>query len=1108
MQCEKKKKIMYSGKSTKIFRIFVLLALECLVSHFLFLFFFFFYFFFFFCEGGRRAPLVIKCTVVEKMTEKTDSVPSQDMVSLSALESIKHYVLELREKLQGVFKQDRPRLEVAILSFVEDIYSSKLRPYLEMKSMAKNRGSGVSAVEPVDQQVMVEGRYIVENVLQDILASLLFLLSEASLYPSEMEEQISIDVSSPPSVDLFRRLAKSNQSDYYVSLPQRTLCGEFFFYLCFNAFIPLENIFQSLYPLLSRAPRSSLRSTNEGHEESLENHICENLLSNARFSWIKKLLSEVLNGLIVSFPSSIQQLYKVFVLSDRLSLGTSVNEAAEALHQALVTDMGTVWKRQKDEAVLVTRVVRTRLSFEDQCQAICLQLIDLFTKRKCESIDAVPKETPADVGFKETIEDRLHLALILLLNQLLFLPCKADTQYRKSYERLFYTNRYFLTAAFSALSLRKMGPIHESALSQCLLRVYTLVHGVELGASPLSLTIVLEVIMPGLLSLGSIHSDLSKPLQQQLDDVWYLLHQEHVVAETVAELAIRSCFGETTKRFVVGDRVEKVLLREEYSPCWDWLFEGLAHCILSFTLLTASDGSTQCSLLLHKTLHGLVRHCHTLSLSPDTPQRQAALPSALSTLEDFLASAPANVIFGFQSTLHQVFEFFNELIVLSPACFEWVVRLSEKIVQHGDGKSVDGSHSGLELPKTVEENKALLSQLTKFIRLLPLFQPSGDMHPANGERILTIAVLQEQCREIIRKCEVAVEALSSKPTGYSSAAQETITTLSELHQVILRAEEQGSVAQLSIALSQLSRMVEDLCVGVLQCPVEEIEKKMRSPMGESLITALFRVLQRTSDTFCAVSAIKILCWIGMYRWDSADASVLGRRLWEFLLAPPPKVPSCPVLANKHSSILSEAEQLGMIKARLLDLLLSWCDYDHQGQTLRLIDDYGKRCHSCNLFELIGLLCRGDQPEVVQVAALHFLGNFFPSVYPRVSLWQLTQLCQDVFRHTPIQMAKAACSAMLVQIVQTITSQSTLQSIFEQDKELSEIKTIANAMAHYFPPPPSSEPKKTSLNAPSSSEPAVAAVCSFDDHCALIRQHGNTVLTLLTQFCPPVNVVPS
>lgn len=1225
-------------------------------------------------------------------SQSTGSPPCslRNPVSLTALEAVQRYLFDAQEKLRDVFVNDRPRLEMSIFHFIIKIFDKKLKPFLKLKRSGKDLDGGNieedTNEDRTESQVFFEGKYIVENALQDLFAALIFLLSKEVIFQEEEKERNHDETDTYTSKSSVFELSRSpqfysslsasysqaNTSSFYVSHLQRLWCSKLFFFLCWTPDIPLHFVLHSLYPLLSHTPTLASRSSDTAGRaaisctypppESFENHIASNLFDGARFAWKKQLITETLNGLLCCRPSSITSLYKVFILTDRIPLeqGDAVKEVAAYLHPILIEEKKMMWKSESYvEGSPVIRITRGTLTYEEQIRTLCVQLVDLFTSHKEDKImtheadnsiaawdTPSGKEYTAQIGPtgnillpKETLEDRFHLSLVLLLNSLLYLPNESDQKaYAPHYKRYYFTNKYFLTPAFAPLTLRStsLKALSESGdnrevtryVDDALARLRTLLHGVQLGASTLSLTTVLENVMPGVLNLASMldrasptnrqttAGKLPDKMEKNLIKLLRSFHEDPVAVDFVAEIAVRVCFpsaksgskGVGYRLEIQKNCVDGPSICVDSLPCDSFIFlEGIFKGILSpfflenNSLPNEEKMSAVSCVFRSKVLFSFARYCNVLqqslqvhmcsSIRRDSEPcmvSEKELKGATDFLVCYLTEAPASSIFTHEASLSYVFDVLCTILPLSHQCFSWSVILAAQVLEglmlKGNFKEQSDHRAHMSLPTKQSEKNALRNQIERFKLLLQKHfsetlqycsvSSSSEVETGNVRLVAALSALQNDrlLDDVINELQSTtnVESGAVSDAQNSSLANESensvfsscyvVSSLRNRHQVVLDALKRESVPLLAVALVELTRFVEECSFrGLLGKSAADVQKDV----GKAMVGTLLEVLGTTVDTFSAVNVIQVLCWMGMYRWDSPNSAVLAEAIWKFLL---PSVPSSSssksscssnqmVLSHIASCLLPAAERSSMFKARLLDLLLSWCDYDQQGLTLRHIDEYGLTVYCCSLMELLAILCKPDQPEVVQVAAMHCIGHYFVAVYPRVSLCRLSQLCQDAFRSTPIEMAKAACAAMLHHVMTTLIvddggnkgihnlgsnsssskTNANMQEMLRQrvslvlddEKELDVIHRIATAMASYYSycrkssirdgsrietsksaSLSASQTVKMPLRATPNTENNISTSTSWnnlselpprlsDDHSKVIRLYGQGILDLLS-----------
>ncbi|KEG11223.1 hypothetical protein DQ04_02841050 [Trypanosoma grayi] len=68
------------------------------------------------------------------------------------------------------------------------------------------------------------------------------------------------------------------------------------------------------------------------------------------------------------------------------------------------------------------------------------------------------------------------------------------------------------------------------------------------------------------------------------------------------------------------------------------------------------------------------------------------------------------------------------------------------------------------------------------------------------------------------------------------------------------------------------------------------------------------------------------------------------------------------------------------------------------------------------------------------------------MYPRVSLSTACALCKDVFRHTPHEMAKAACASMILNVTASLHTLGLVAALSDVDVAL--LQDMAEALRSY------------------------------------------------------------
>lgn len=1016
-------------------------------------------------------------------------------------------LVEVRNTIRDVFICDAHRCEQKIFSTVFELYETAIRPFVD----ARLKLTSDAADCQLDQRVL-EGKYAVDFALQEVFACLLFLVSKEIIFPTEPAASTApiFDVAQLPEEQLGMG-ASSSSSLYYVSKSQRVFCAQLFFFLCWNPCIPLDAVIPALYPLLATAQAAG--KGREEHRETLENRIATDLLSDKRFAWQKRLVAEVLTGLVLCRAGGIKILYKVFILSDRVLDDATLRDAVCCVNSIIVSDANEVWSPLEDASVGAPHtpwnVSRRALTTEQQMQSVCQQLVDLMLISSADDEmewEPRPAQTTGMEVPKNTVEERLHLALTLLANQLLHLPPKSDhNAYRAAYRRYFYCNKYFLTPAFSALTLRSLSATEED-VDKALVRLHTLLHGTQLGASPLAFMTVSEVVMPGLLHLTCLRDGLPTRIRRGVEALWKIIHCESLQVDFVAEIGVRACFVQTKTQFTANNCVEHVL-GVDGGPCPPpALVKGLMNAVSQWD----SSGS---SLFTSKTVAAIAAHCHAIRAEAvEEKSREETFSALLTCLEKCLLDFPAASLFGTDALdPTRVLKFLNMLIPLSSLCSSWSIKLATRVLlavtNSVNEETNNGDMSKIDVRR--DERVLFLLELEKFQNLVETFCAES----ASNEDLALLGASVSHARAVLQQGGDN----ASDPVALSQSVEGSrlVATLERLHGESLQALEHGSVARLGISLNQLSANIEGACT-VRVCAAEDVSLMVRESLGELMVELVIRVLATSADSFCAVAAIKVACWIGMYRWDSRDTSLLARRLYGILLAselPCHSPGGAASLRFSKGAANSSMDRLAVLKVRLLDLILSWCDYDHEGATLRHIDDYGRQNHRTGLFDLLSLLCGADQPDIVQVAALHCIGHYYPAVYPRVPLGSLTQLCKDVFRLTKVEMSKAACASMLLRVAAALSCMaadggpsSSLAVLLHNDAQLRELKHLAEAMSHYYaiptkkPPSSQSNVSQSSISQSTVTPPIHPHSVAHDE---LVRLHGVSILRHLSDITQAV-----
>lgn len=1075
-------------------------------------------------------------------------------LSLSRLGVLRDAAERLRAALRTAFLERGPRLEMVV--------------YRELSGFLKQYASvSLGADAAVDAAVTagptsLESLFVVELYLQDILAACLYLMNEEELDDASFALS-HLSLSSRDGAD-----DAANSSQFYVSKAQRVHCAAAFFSLCWLAPIPLHAVIAALHPLLdsgaSPPPEDqTVAATPTPAAAGSRSDVAPGLLRH--FPAKRRVVSAALSGLVLQHDVGVRGLVRALLLDDSVTTDAFV-EAAE-LVVSLVTGpgIGTAWlvvaAPEGGDTVRapVVELRRRDLRREDQstglelrrCSVaeesrVCLlatQHVSLFEEH------AATTAGPAPTGRKplfltrihaasarlppQSLEDRLNIYCTMWLNRCVRLPLRAEEPraFAAAYKRLFATNKYFLSPAFAALSLRaapsvspdpESMPTPESPGGNCMqverasaavARLRILARGTALGAGRHAMLRVLEATMPGLLSLT--HCAEMNPSAQQLATdvaaVWRLVFDAESCHAEVAQMAVGSCLpghSATRGQFTVsGNCIEGA--RIEYGPTSELGSASDSRWLALSALLAvpvdepAAGGSLYLPCapppLRHALLKVMVAECAQLlagaestvqtgtDARPTAPpdlrgQRRigvlldgaegggspgAAAPESpvttalLREVETAVLSWPAESLFGPNASLAGVLQLINSTLLLSSGCLQWGLGLIPLVVEaHQHGPTDRG-----------ETARALhaLSVASKTIEALPVGD-GGEWATLRATALQTIAAAEVKLQHT--QTEASAEVNGPGSAAHDAEVNDCSKALTSLAASVAAGLDSQSSAVTSIALMDLSAYI------------EEVSWTVRQPLSASLYVAVGAVMHvalqalRDLDEACAAGhAVRCLTWIGMYRLDSPLCAVIAALITEELLRPISPVARPGPATIRPAGAEERAARAARLKVRLLDVLLSWCDYDTDGRTLRLVDDYCKRCDAIgSLYRALVALCQPSEPAIVQVAAVHLIGNYVVCVFPRVSLEQVCQLCQEVFRHTRLEMSKAACAAMLAHVAAFVATDEV--AVVTSGVSLSQVKLLATVMTLYSAPAGS-----TSLgtDAPAST------------HAAVIRAHGTHIL---------------
>lgn len=948
-------------------------------------------------------------------------------ISLSELAELDSILLTARETIARAMVNDEPRAEMDLFSFVTATMKDKILPYAFLSESKKPPSAS-------DLKILADGKYLIQYGLQELIAALLFLLPQdigSSHYGS-----LAVDVA--VVMELLQETASHNSSSHYVSVGQRKVCASLFFILCWKLSIPLVYIIEALFPLLCVGKAEPL---GQRDSSKVENRICLNLFSDSRFQWLKKFLSDVLSGLLFTTDLGLMSCFRVFVLSDRTLHMLSVSEAVEPLNCLLSSDVKRVWTLEGTQALCAP------FTCIQQMESLCSQLLQLLTL-SCSSGKELPapqetKETNLSYS-QQTLQDNLHEALVLLLNRLLFLPPQSSSQYKACYRKYFYLNKFFLSPGFVPLTL-KSTKYEWADVERSVDILFVIVRGTQLGAASTTFSIIMEGIMAGVLNLMAIGETINSTTFEKLRKIWRIIHTERLCIDVVAEVAVRACFSKTCASFHVVNRVDRSVSILPSACPTATLLAGLSNCILSWD--SDMDGSLQ-----SRAIHSFARHCQALVSSNEEPS------VFVSYFEACLSNAPSAAIFGSTASVQTTLEFCSLVSSLSTYCLLWAVVLSGKLLR----SLIDTGMSSL-----CEEKSTLLLAIEKYQRILAPFSDTDEVKEV-------VALLTD----------IQANLAESDDCAESDTRESPVKSINELFTALMSFLEKGDCIRLSMVALELANALERASARLNSTDIDAFRETCNPHL---MLTTFVYVLHSIADNFTAASVIKAICWIGLYRWDSHDSSVLTKVLIDALLSSQ--------ISEIHASGLHPAkcylpagDKAAVGKARLLDVFLAWCDYDDEGRTMRNIDDCCLRSTRKSLFSVFSLLTSSHQPDVIQVASLQLIGHYFSSVFPRVSVSQLVDLCVGVFRHSHIELSKAACASMLLCVVSFLTSKHQTSPVISNE-EIRSLTTIANSMASYY------------SNAIAARSSGAIHDSSNEDPDETVRRHGRSMLQLLPQIDP-------
>lgn len=712
--------------------------------------------------------------ITSVMNRNDKDTASGDQLSVVNLSRLHERVLRLREHLRAALLADGPQLEMIVFTSLFDLYQNFYFALFCARA-AVPCAAVPTAVANADQPSLVssETRFVTSAYTQDLLAACVYLL--------DVDELPTMHVVSrhPPPLDAAHN--DDNASTAYVSKAQRDFCFSIFMYVCWSdTSLPLRDVLHALYPLLDPglSESSSHNTRKEGGapaaadctmittSASSENSIAVDLFSQPRFASRKRLIGEMLSGLVLSRANGLRALLRVLLLDDRIEADMTA-EAAQLLVRLLTTPPSAVWvlsegfsgvasengvadttfgpgnadSAERNSKLCVLRDVA--LSVESQLKLLAPQLLSLLEeqvdgeadegkdKRNLHESAARARQAANAPRFlarleaqhqrlpPETVEQRLHLFLTLLLNNLVHLPPRHSADFPRSYRQFFYTNKYLLSPGFGCLSLRGDGPFSAADVTSALRRLTSLVKGVALGAGMGVLSHVLPATAAGVLNLCALQPSVvagvdgsTRTVKVHESPVTHALHKflEAVLSnpslyELAAHAFVRACTANHDRAFSRGSAVEHNLTYETETGTSAMLTRGLTW-LLSALPMPAPDFvhacveamADACQLSLYaagiETLatsttsattitSGTTNHPIDGEGGEDERMRDTSPPPLVLLLEHLCLSASSEAIFGTrgQLSLDSTLALLNRLLGLSVVLFRWALGMVDALMK-------------------------------------------------------------------------------------------------------------------------------------------------------------------------------------------------------------------------------------------------------------------------------------------------------------------------------------------------------------------------------------------------------------------------------------------
>ncbi|EPY19323.1 hypothetical protein STCU_09522 [Strigomonas culicis] len=740
------------------------------------------------------------------------------------------------------------------------------------------------------------------------------------------------------------------------------------------------------------------------------------------------------------------------------------------------------------------------VSVEQQMHSVCGQLVSLSCEHS--TFGETAEDTAVPVFLRriretqpllptETLEQRLHLCITLLLNEWAALPPRQDKLFPSAYRRFFLLNKLYLSPAFGALSLRRQA-LEDPQLEvvRSLHRWCTVLHGNALGCASNALLCIFDPVCPGFLNLLALLDKLSADLSAIVEQVMKLLFALPVEFPQMCVCLVKHSLTSAAHCFGVENMVERQLLYRNDVCSAEIKVKGL-RCLCE---RAPPD-------FKRYLLDAMVMESQVSPWAADARAQERQL-LLVSFVEDMCLGTASEALFGSDATLFSSLSLAGRVGAVSPLCLQWAASI---IVKMTSLPFVDAylSHCVEDVPiglsRLRHQCQALWQVLgiafEKFCR-----EDAVALGTADAARVCvgTLCDLRVHVEASLRSLEKALAKKQKECADSTADVDRAVQAVKQEWETVSERLEQNTVVKTHAAttmdLLRLSTSVERN-IFLITCP------QRFYPTVQRLLAQLFAIFYVTNDECVAAHAVKCVGWLGMYRLDSADSSFLANLIITYLVKAESddKLRGSPGSSHANrgpspavSRDARPAQQLlpnSVGKARLLDLLLFWCDHDTDSLTLRKIEDSLKAQRGRSMYYFLSQQCLATADPLLQVASLYCIGQYTVATFPRVTMDLVVQLARDVFRLSSFEMAKAAAASMLAQVAALFCTKVSPDALL-LDPCFAQLKQVGEAMRNYQSPP-----NKVLA------EEVVPIV--HDDE--VVRLHGRTIEKLLQNFSVSVLV---